>query len=114
MRFKAAIAIALIAAIAAVAILFVEDRALSTVELDNVRAVCEECHGEVPEYELAIKVHNKHAAFECSFCHKDIGPLKAADSIHKTIEWLGLGTFSLALIGVLMNFFVSKKKNQGN
>ena len=110
MRIKVTITVILLAGIVAVAILFVDDRILSHGELENVREVCEECHGEVPEYELAIKVHNKHAAFECSFCHKDIGPLKAADNIHKTIEWLGLGTFSLALIGVLMNFFVRKKE----
>lgn len=105
------IAVILLAGIVAVAILFVDDRILSPDELENVKEVCEECHGEIPEYELAIKVHNKHVAFECSFCHKGIGPLKAADSIHKTIEWLGLGTFSLVLIGVLMNFFVRRRNN---
>jgi hypothetical protein len=112
MRIKATISIVLFAGIVSVAILFVDDRTLSPDELENVRTVCEECHGEVPEYELAIKVHNKHAAFECSFCHRDIGLLRTADSIHKTIEWIGLGTFSIALMGVLMNSFVRKRNNR--
>lgn len=114
MRIKAAIIIVPLVGIILAVVLFVGDRTLSPVELENVRTVCEECHGEVPEYEHAMIVHNKHAAFECSFCHGGIGPLKAADSIHKTFEWLCIGTLSLALMGVLMNFFVSKRTNKEN
>ncbi len=114
MRIKATIALVFLAGIFTLALLFVDDRALSPVELENVRTVCEECHGEVPEYERAIKVHNKHAAFECSFCHRDIGILEAADSIHRNFEWLGIGTLSLSLLGVLINFFVSKRKNEAD
>lgn len=114
MRIKAAIAILFFAGIIAAAIPFVDDRSLSPAELENVRGVCEECHGEVPEYEHAIKVHKKHAAFECSFCHKDVSPLKAADSIHKTIEWLCLGALSLVLVGILMNFVVSERRNKAD
>jgi hypothetical protein len=114
MRIKATIAVILLAVIVSLIALLVDNRSITPVELENVRSVCPECHGEVPEYEFAIKVHNKHAAFECGFCHRDIGPLKTVDSIHKTFKWLCIGMFSLSLMGVLINFFVSNKKNRAN
>lgn len=114
MRIKAAIAFIILAGIVTVAILAVDDKTLSPSELENVRSVCPECHGEVPEYEFAIKVHNKHTSFECGFCHRDIGPLKTADSIHKTLKWLCIGTLSFALVGILMNFVVSYNINRIN
>ena len=114
MQIKAAIATILLAGIVAVVILFVGDRTLKPVELENVKAVCEECHGEVPAYEFALKVHKKHAAFECGFCHREIGPLKTAESIHKTFKWLGIGILSLSLMGIALNFIVSHKKSWPN
>ncbi len=112
MRIKATIAILLLAGIVSATVLLVDNRTLSPAGLENVRSVCPECHGEVPEYEFALKVYNKHAAFECSFCHSDIASLKKADSIHKAFEWLCIGMLSLALIGVMMNYFVINKKNK--
>jgi len=111
MRIKAAIAVMILAGIIAAAILLVDDKSLNPAELENVRSICPECHGEVPEYSYAIKVHNRHAAFECGFCHRDIGSLKTADSIHKIFKWLCIGMLSLSLMGVLVNLFVNNKKN---
>ncbi len=111
MRIRATTAVIVLAGIVVGAGLLVDNRPLSPVELENVRSVCPECHGEVPEYTFAIKVHDKHAAFECGFCHRDIDSLKTADRAHKIFQGLCIGMLSLSLMGVLINLFSSKKNN---
>lgn len=114
MRIKVAIAILLLAGTVLTVFLLVDNRILSPAESENVRAVCSQCHGLVPQYDSALQVHNKHAAFDCGFCHSDIGGLKTADSVHTVLKWLGIGTLSLALTVVVVNFLVSSKKKGGS
>lgn len=94
--------------------LFIDNRSLSSVELENVRTVCQGCHGQVPQYDSASQVHNKHTAFECGFCHSDISGLKTTNNFHFGLEWLGIGVISLALIGIITNVFMANRKGRVN
>jgi hypothetical protein len=112
MRIKVTIAIILLAGAFLVADLLTGTRTLSAAELENIRTVCLECHGLVPKYDFALQVHNKHAAFECSFCHRDVGGLKTADNFHIGLKWLGIGMVSLALLGIITSLLVSNRKDR--
>jgi hypothetical protein len=76
MRIKAAIIIVLIFGGIFAANLLIDNRKLSSIELENVRAACFTCHSSVPFYEQASKVHDTHAALDCSYCHSENRPLK--------------------------------------
>ncbi len=94
--------------------LIIDDRTLSSVELENVRTVCQGCHGQVPQYGFASQVHNKHAAFECGFCHSDNSAIKTAGSLHNGLEWFGIGIILFGFTGIIMNLFIIYRKGRVN
>jgi hypothetical protein len=75
MRIAAAIVIILVFVGIFMANRLVENQKLSADELDNVRKACVTCHSRVPVYGQAPRVHEIHAALNCSRCH---GENKAA------------------------------------
>jgi hypothetical protein len=112
MRTKVTIAIILVAGAFLTAYLLTGTKTLSLAELENIRTACQECHGLVPEYDLALQVHDKHAAFECNSCHRDVGGLKTADDFHTVFKWLGIGMVSLALSGIITTLLASNRKDR--
>ncbi len=89
MRTRIAILILLVVGIALAVSLLVGDRTLGPAQLEKVRTICPECHGDVPEYGHGSKVHNKHAALDCSSCHHNPSGLKTTDNIHAGLEMAG-------------------------
>ncbi len=87
------------------------DRTLTPAQLESVRTACPDCHGEVPTYDVAAKVHNKHAAFECSRCHGDVGSLKATDAFHSWLEAILVGIALLTATGLAANQWLIKTKS---
>ena len=114
MRIKVAIIILLLVGIALTANLLIDDKTLDPVQLEEVTTACSGCHGSVPRYDAAIKVHNKHVAFDCIRCHSDVGGLNVTDSAHTGLEWLAIGTMLLALAGVITNMLVINRKSKVN
>jgi hypothetical protein len=112
MRIKVTTAILIIAVAFFAANLLTGARTLSQAELENVTAVCLWCHGQVPEYDFASRVHNRHAAFDCSLCHGEAGGLRTADSIHTGLKWLGIGLVSLALSGITGAYLAGSRKDR--
>ncbi len=94
--------------------LIIDDRTLSSIELENARTVCPTCHGLVPDYDHPSKVHNKHAAFGCSSCHSDNGAAKTADNLRNGLERLGMGTMLFGLAGIIANVLVVNRKGRAN
>lgn len=114
MRARIAAVILLTAGIALAADALIGDRRLSPPQLDMVRTVCPECHGDVPEYGRVARVHRKHAAFECSFCHRDQGGLKTTDNVHAALERVGLGAMLLASLGIIANVLTTRRRAKRN
>ncbi len=114
MRTRAGFILVLVAGLALAARVLVGDRTLSPSQLDQVRKVCPECHGDVPEYDRVSRVHNKHAVFDCAFCHHDQSGLKTTDNIHANLKRVGLGTTLLVLIGMITNIFIIRGRGRIN
>ncbi len=94
--------------------LLIGNRTLSADQIEKVTMSCEGCHGGIPRYNAAIKVHDKHASLNCSHCHSDINGLETLDSVHSGLEWLGIGVITLVFIGIVVNSFVINRKGQVN
>ena len=94
--------------------LIIDNRTPSSAELENVRTVCQGCHGQVPQYDFASQVHNKHASFECSFCHRDNNGMKTAGNLHNGLEWFGIGIMLFGFIGIITNMFIIYRKSRVN
>ena len=109
MRIKVTIAIILVTGAILTANLLMGARTLSPADFEEVTTACSGCHGLVPDYDSALQVHDKHAAFECSSCHGNVGGLKTADNFHAGLEWLGIGMACLALLGIITSVLVSRK-----
>lgn len=114
MSTRVGLILVLVAGLALAGRLLVGDRTLSPSQLDQVRKVCPECHGDVPEYDRVSKVHNKHAVFDCSFCHHDQSSLKTTDNIHTNLKRAGIGTALLVLIGMITNMFIIRGRDRVN
>ena len=112
MRIKVAIVILLVVGIVLAANLLIDNRKLSPVQLEKVTPACSGCHGSTPAYDAAIKVHDKHAALNCSHCHSDISGLKVTDSFHSSLEWLSIGIMAFALAGIIINLFIINRKGK--
>jgi len=112
MRAKVAAVVLLLAGLFAAAHTLVGDRALSPPQLEKVRTVCPDCHGEVPEYDRAIRVHNRHAAFDCRFCHGGQDGLKTPGNIRGGLKGTGAGVLLLALLGIIANMSVIKRRDK--
>lgn len=114
MRTRLVVIILLVVGLALATNILVGDRKLSPVQLEKVRMVCPECHGEVPEYDRAPRVHNRHASFDCSFCHHGQSGLKTTDNLHKNLKWVGIGTMLLVLTGIITNMFPTHRREKAN
>lgn len=114
MRTRVGFILVLVAGMALAAHVLVGDRTLSPSQLDQVRKVCPECHGDVPKYDRISQVHTKHAVFDCSFCHHDQSGLKTTDNIHTNLERVGIGTTLLVLIGMITNMFIIRGRDRVN
>lgn len=86
MRIKIAIIILLVAGIILTANLLIGDRTLSPLQLEKVKTTCLGCHSSIPIYDTPIKIHNKHAALDCSRCHSDNSDLNVADNFHISLK----------------------------
>jgi hypothetical protein len=82
MRIKAAIVIVLVFVGIFMANRLLENQILSAAQLEKVKTACTTCHGSVPVYDQASKVHEIHAALNCSRCHGENRP--AQPSIEST------------------------------
>ena len=109
MRIKLAIIILPVVGVVLTANLLMDNRQLSRVQLEKVTTACPGCHGRVPAYDAAIKVHNKHAAFNCSRCHSDNSALKVADNFHASLEWLSIGITLFALICISTILIIDRR-----
>ena len=114
MRIKITIIILLVVATVLTSNLLIDNRGLSPVQLERVTTACLGCHSSVPTYDAAIKVHNKHIAFNCSRCHSDISGLKVADNAHTNLKWFGIGVMLLSLTGVIINILIVNRKGKVN
>ena len=56
-------------------------------QVDAVTTACPQCHGTVPAYELAYRVHAKHAAFDCVRCHGDNSGVVLSNSVPRILNW---------------------------
>lgn len=110
MRIKAAIIMALLAGAFTAPGLLVRDKSLEPAALERVRTACPDCHGEVPAYRAAAKVHDRHAAFECSRCHSDVSVLRATDGLHGGLEKALIGIMALVLAGLTANRLIIRGK----
>jgi hypothetical protein len=90
----------------------IDNRALSSTQYQAVFAACTGCHGNVPSYRVASVVHNRHAAFNCSTCHSDIGGLRSADTVRLRLGWAGAGVAALALTGAVASLWVTNAKRK--
>ena len=106
MRLAFLFIILIIAGLILSAGLFINNRTLSQDEMENVKTVCVGCHGQVPQYEVASRVHTKHAAFECGFCHRDNNAVRTISSLQSGLKWFGVGLISLGFFGIITNLFV--------
>ncbi len=112
MRIKVAIVMLLLFGGILTANLLTENKTLSPGQMAKVTTACSGCHGGIPAYDAAIKVHNKHAAFDCSRCHSDSSSLKSTDTFHISLRWIGVGAISLALMGIITNAFLVNRKDK--
>lgn len=114
MRIKIVIIILLVGGIVLTSNLLLGNMTLSPLQLEKIKTVCLECHSSVPTYDAAIKIHNKHAAFNCSHCHSDNTGLMVADNFHIGLKWLGIGTMLFALTGIITNLLIINRKGKVN
>ncbi len=77
MRFIVAIIIFLVTGLALTAYFLINDQTLDPDQMATVKSVCTKCHGGVPTYNEAIRVHNLHTALDCIRCHSYIAPVSA-------------------------------------
>ncbi len=94
--------------------LMIDNRKLSSADLEEVRTVCQGCHGQVPQYDFASQIHNKHAAFECGFCHSYNSAIKTTGSLHNGLEWFGIGIVLFGFTGIITNLFIIYRKGRVN
>ena len=92
--------------------LLVDNRELSSIQRAQVVTACPACHGSVPTYSVALRVHDKHSTLDCSRCHRDDRGVEIVDSFHRGLSWLGIGTIALALTGIVTNSLVLSKRKE--
>ena len=92
------------------AVLLIGNVAFLPDQVDAVTTACPQCHGTVPAYELAYRVHAKHAAFDCVRCHGDNSGVVLSNSVHTGLKWFGTGASVLVLSGIILNSWVMKRK----
>ncbi len=114
MRIKAAPIILIVVGIVVTASLLIDDRTLSPLQFAKVTTACLQCHSGVPTYDTALNMHNKMAALNCSRCHSDNSSLKAADNIHGSLQWLGIGTILFVLTGITTSLLIINRRNKVN
>ena len=114
MRIKVAIAILVVLGIGLTANLLVDNRKMDPSQLEKVKTVCVQCHGEVPKYGTVSNMHASMASFNCSRCHGDTGALKATDNIHRGLQWLDVGAVFFALTGIVVNVLVINRRGKVN
>jgi hypothetical protein len=111
MRIRAAIIVALLVGTFAVSGLLVGDRRLESARLERLQTACPDCHGEVPSYSAAAKVHDRHSAFECGRCHTYTPSLKATDRLHAGLEGVLIGIVVLISAGLAANQWIISGKS---
>ncbi len=114
MRIKMAMVILLVVGIAVTANLLIDNRTMSSPQLARVTTACLQCHGDVPKYDTALKLHSEMSAVNCSRCHSDNSVLKTTDTVHGSLRWLGIGTVLLVLTGITTNLVIINRRNQVN
>ena len=112
MRVKMVVFIALVIGAVVAASLLVKDGAFNSSQKATVTQACPTCHGNVPEYEVASPVHNRHASFDCSRCHGVDGGLNVSDRAHTGLEWLGVTGAFLVLTGIIANTVTVVRKGR--
>ncbi len=94
--------------------LLIDNRTMSSPQLAEVTTVCAGCHGEVPEYDTVLELHNKMASFNCSRCHSDNSGLKTTDKVHDSLRWLGIGTVLFVLTGITTSLLIINRRDKVN
>jgi hypothetical protein len=111
LRIRLAIILILIAGAIVAASLLLNNRALSSGQLAQVRASCLTCHSVELRYSNANSIHDIHASLNCSQCHVENG-LQTTVSIHSILEWLGVGLGAAILVAIITNFIVAHRRIQ--
>ncbi len=114
MRMVAAVFVVFIIGGILAAGLLIGNRTLAPGQYETITTACPQCHGRVPAYDVALTVHYKHAAFNCSRCHSDISGLQFTDSFRIDFKWAGMGILSIALIAIIANFIIVNGKGKAN
>ncbi len=114
MRIKAAIVIVAVVGLVLAANLLIDNRTMSPLRFAETTKVCAQCHGIVPEYDTVLVLHDKMAAFDCSFCHSDRHALKTTDKVHGGLQWLGSGMVLVALTGITTSLVIINRRDKAN
>jgi len=80
-RFIVTAIIFLVIGLAFTAYFLTSDQTLNPDQMATVKSACTGCHGKVPTYSEASRIHNLHAALDCVRCHSYIAPVSATASI---------------------------------
>ena len=110
---KLLMATIVIAAIAAVAIIYfsTDQVDLSSEERSYIADACGRCHRHPERLDHnASKVHSIHMSADCMTCHVGADGLETADNAHDIIEWVGIGIAGATVAGLGANFLVAKRR----
>jgi hypothetical protein len=112
LRALVILVVGLTAAAALLAYVLAEDQVSNPAQVEAITVACPACHGSVPEYATVDRVHGRHAAFNCSRCHGGREALRATDTVHAGLEWLGLGGAVLISALIVADLFVVARKGR--